>query len=425
MSWGLKKPKDPLYRNAIFLIIASGAGGLLGFVFWLIVAASYDSASVGLSASLLALAGFLGSVSSLGLGIGLIRFLPSASADSPHRISASLTLATLTALGIGLVFLGGLDFWAPAVAFVQKSWSYSIMFLFFIVGFALLPLVDSSFLAARKASYVFQRTFLYSGLRLPIPILGITFLGAFGIFFSVGVALLASLLFSFLLLLPRLYPGFLAPSSLKLSGIRHMLTYSMGNHTANLLAGLPTGILPLLILSEVSASSSAHFYIAWMITGFLFVVPGAAATSLFVEGSYPGSHFTRDVIRSLRFGLLLLIPGVLVLFFASPLLLGLFGREYSAEGLGLLRILALAAFFVAINSHFFSFLRVNMLVRELILLSSILGVGTVVASYLLLDRFGILGPGIAFFSMQAAISGYVLLRNVAASKTVARGLMKF
>ncbi|MCJ2520263.1 MAG: hypothetical protein LN412_04855 [Candidatus Thermoplasmatota archaeon] len=425
VSSGMEKLRDPLYRNAFFLVVTSAFGGVFGFTFWLIVARYYTSDAVGLSASLVALAGFLGYLSTLGLGIGLIRFLPSTSVGKNHRINASLTLTGLASTGVALAFIAGVDLWSPIVTVVGNSWSYAIMFLAFTVGFALMALVDSSFLAARKASYVLHRSLIYNGLRLPIPILVATSLGALGIFFSFGVALLLALLVSLLFLMPRLYPGFVAMPSLQLSGIRDMISYSIGNHAANLLGRVPSGILPLLVLHQLSASSSAHFYIAWIMASFLFVVPRASAQSLFIEGSHPETHLAGDAVRSLRFSLLLLVPGVLFLLFAGPFLLGLFGEEYSTEGLALLRILVLSAFFVAINSTFFSILRVNKRVGELTLLSSVVGVGTVAASYLLLDGFGMMGPGIAFLSIQAAISGYVLLRNLGASKRVAKGLMRF
>ncbi len=423
LAVGLEKLRDPLYRNAFFLILTSALGGLLGLLFWLLVARYYTSEIIGTSASLISLAGFLGFISSLGFGVGLIRFLPSAPSGRNHRINTSFTLAGLTGLGIGLVFLGGLDIWSPSIAFVRNEWPYAAIFLAFTVGFALTPLVDSCFLAARKASYVLQRSLIYGILRLAIPLAAITTLGAFGIFFSFTVALLGALTFSLVLLMPRVYPGFLALPSIRLSGIRDMITYSIGNHIAILLLVIPSGILPLLILTQMSASSAAHFFIAWMMAAYLFVIPASASESLFIEGSHPGTYFTTDLVRSLRFGLLLLVPGVLFLFFAGPFLLGLFGAEYSTEGLGLLRILAISGFFVAINSTFFSFLKVSKRVKELILVSMTSGIGIIVVSYFMLDSFRILGTGIAFLSVQAAISSYVLVRNLGVSKGLAKRMI--
>lgn len=412
--------RDPLYRNALFLMLTFGIGSLAGFLFWLLVARHYTAADVGLAASLVALAGLLGSLATLGMGTGLIRFLPSVG-DGQSHIRASLTLASLAALGIGLAFLAGLDLWAPAVAPVLERWWYTLLFLAFTVTFALAYVVDSSFLAARKGSYVLGRSLVYQALRLPLPLIVVA-LGAFGIFLSFGVALLAALLVG-TLFLARLYPGFRPTPSSNLAVLREMIAYSLGNHMASLLYALPAGLLPLLVLHRLSADGAAHFYIAWMVASFLFVVPAASATSLFVEGSHPDTSLAGDTVRSLRFTLLLLLPGILVLLLAGPFLLGLFGPDY-IEGGSLLRVLALAVPLVALNATFGSYLRVANRVRELIVLSGVLGAGTVILSYLLMDGFGLLAPGIAFLGLQAIVSGYVLLRNVATSRRVARELVR-
>lgn len=424
LARGLRRLRDPLYLNSSFLMLTSALSASFGFVFWLIVARFYPSEALGVSASLLSLAVFLGSLSSLGLGSGLIRFLPSATSGRNHRINTSLSLAVAMALGVGLIFLGGVHIWSPAIAFVRSNATFALMFLAFTVGFAVTPLVDSLFMAARRASYVLYRTVLYNSLRVPLLILVATSLGTFGIFFSFGAALLIALLVSFVVLLPRLYSGFRVAPSLRLGGVREMLPYSLGNHVAGISYALPGGILPLLVLIGLSASGAAHFYIAWIMASLLFIVPRASALSLFVEGSHPRTYFARDIVRSLRFAAILLIPGILILFFGGPFLLSLFGAEYSSEGLGLLRILVVSAFFVAINSTFLSYLKVTKRIGELILISSSLGVGTIVVSFFLIDRFGLLAPGVAFLAVQAVISAYVLLRNLPTSVKVARELMR-
>ncbi len=423
-SFGMEKLGDPLYRNAFFLMLNSALGGGFGFAFWLLVVQFYPSTAVGVSVSLLALAGLIGALSSLGFGQALIRFLPSAKEDTNDRINTSITLALVTAVGVGLIFLASIEVWSPSLAFVKDNLAYGLMFVAFAAAFALTPILESSFLAARRASYVLHRSLIYNGLRLAILVAVVSSLGAFGIFFSVGAALLLAFLVGLIFLLPRLYKGFRAAPSLRLDGVRDMITYSSGNHAANLLSALPRGLLPIMVLAGLSASSSAYFYIAWMIASFLFVIPGASAVSAFIEGSQPGNHLRATTVRSLRFGLILVAPGVVFLLLGGHLVLGLFGVEYSAQGTELLRILALSSFFVAINSIFFTYLRVHKKIGELILLSAALGIGTLVASYFLLGGFGLLGLGIAFLSVQGAISAYVLLRNLGTSMEIAKALVR-
>lgn len=70
ITLGLENLKDPIYRNAFYLILASAFGGLSGFTLWLIVEWLYTSDALRLAASMIALAGLLGSFSTLGLGVG-------------------------------------------------------------------------------------------------------------------------------------------------------------------------------------------------------------------------------------------------------------------------------------------------------------------------------------------------------------------
>lgn len=420
---GFRRLKEPLFQNASFLMLSSILGGLLGFPFWLIAARFYPAADVGITVSLLAVASLLGALSSLGLETGLVRFLPAMQAGRRRRLNAALTLSAVTAAGVALSFLGGLSLWAPALAFVGESWAFSAALLGFTVAFALTHVVDAGFLAGRRASYHFARTLLFHGTKLPLPILLGTFLGALGLLLSFGVALLLALTVALFVLLPRLYTGFRPTPIFQVQGLRELFTYSVGNHVANVLRGLPSGLLPLLVLLQVSASGAAHFYVAWLLAGLLFVIPLSTASSLFVEGSHPGTVFSRDTVRSLRFGLLLIVPGVLLLVFGGDFLLGLFGVEYST-GLGLLQALAVSALFVTVNATFFAYLRVRKRIPELVLLSLFGGLGTLLGGVLLLPAFGLMGPGLAFLLAEATITGYVVLKHLDTSLRVARELVR-
>ncbi len=419
----VSKLRDPLYRNALYLILTSASGGLFGFLFWLVVARLYPAEEIGLAASLVALAGFLGSLSTLGLGFGLVRQLPSAP-RSHHLINASLTLTSLVAIGVALVFIASVDLWSASDLGSRQS-ALAFLFLAYTVAFAVTLLIDASLMAARGASSVFRRSLIYNGIRLPLPVLLAGSLGAIGIHLSFAVALYASILVSLFLMLPRLFPGYSPALSLRLASIRKLLAYSLGNHVANIAYALPAGALPLLVLGLLSPTSAAHFYVVWIIATMLFVVPLASASSLFIEGSHPETELYGNVVRSLRFSLILLAPGVAFLVLGGPVFLGLFGSEYAAEGTGLLRVLALSAGFVAVNVTFFSYLRVAGRIKELILLSSLLGGGTVLTSYLSLPGLGLIGIGLPFLVLQASVAGYVSIRNWGTSRRFVKEIIRF
>ena len=78
----------PLYKNAYYLMANTMANSLLGFAFWMVVARFYSPADVGLASALIAAAGLLASISNLGLGFGLIKFLPSAREKATRMINS-------------------------------------------------------------------------------------------------------------------------------------------------------------------------------------------------------------------------------------------------------------------------------------------------------------------------------------------------
>ena len=64
-----------LYANAYYLIVSSVGAAFLGFIFWVVVARNYSPSDVGIASALISVISMLTSFSSLGLHIGVIRFL--------------------------------------------------------------------------------------------------------------------------------------------------------------------------------------------------------------------------------------------------------------------------------------------------------------------------------------------------------------
>ncbi len=98
-SWGslslpVRALRWRLFRNASYLILSSGASVTLGAAFWLVAARYYPEGELGIAAALLLVSAFIAGVANLGLGMGLIRFLPEW-ADRSDVLTGTLT-ASLT-----------------------------------------------------------------------------------------------------------------------------------------------------------------------------------------------------------------------------------------------------------------------------------------------------------------------------------------
>jgi O-antigen/teichoic acid export membrane protein len=193
-----------------------------------------------------------------------------------------------------------------------------------------------------------------------------------------------------------------------------MWRYSGGNYLANLFMACPAYILPLMVVNILSAEpeQNAYFYIGWMMAGLLFAIPGAISTSLFAEGSHFEDKLKENVIKSLKFTYLLLVPAVIVLVLVGKWLLLAFGQSYSANALHLLWVLSLSSLPLALSYIYTGILLVTGRIKELIAIWGFIALGTLLASYLVMPVTGIVGIGYAWLGAQTILAIYVLARRL-------------
>src|SRR5207302_2051639 len=109
---GWDQVKGSLYRNAIFIMLTSVISSGLGFFFWLVIGNAYDKNDVGSAIVLFQTLGFIGTLGSLGIGVGLIRYLPETK-DQTALVNAGLTISGVVTLVLGLAFLALLPLVLP------------------------------------------------------------------------------------------------------------------------------------------------------------------------------------------------------------------------------------------------------------------------------------------------------------------------
>jgi O-antigen/teichoic acid export membrane protein len=393
-----------LYSNSVYLIAANAVNALVGFAFWLIAARFYSPTDVGLASAAIAGASLLAMLANLGLGHGLIRFLPHSGKNANSLLNSCFSLGSLTLIIIALIFLGGLDFWSPALLFIKQNPVYLTAFLLFGLASTVSGLTGETFVAERRAGFVLAGGLIFNLLRVPLVILLAAFFRSFGIFASLTIALGVTLLFNVFFFLPRVQPGYHPFFAINKKVVNEMLHFSLANYLSVLFWAAPGLVLPIMVVNLLGAELNAYFYIAWAIGGVLGVIPGAASTSLFAEGSYEQERLGINIWRSLKMILLLLVPAViLVLAFADRLLL-FFGTAYAENAATLVRILAVASLPLAINIVYLAIKRVEKKLKVIVNLTAFVAVVTLGLTYLLLPYLGINGAGIAWLVSQAVIA---------------------
>jgi O-antigen/teichoic acid export membrane protein len=400
----------PLYSNAFYLMLTTVVMALLGFFFWMIVARFYTEAEVGFGSAIISAISLLSLISLVGLNISLIRFLPHA--DKPQDlINSCYTLSILISLVIAGIFLAGLGFWSPALAFVNQNAIFASAFIVFTILWMLLNMLTFTFIARRRAGFVLFKNAIFSVLKLPLPILFVPFFHTFGIIASWGIAAAVAVAVSVFLFLPKVQDSYKPVPTLKLSLLKDMWRYSGGNYLANLFMASPAYILPLMVVNMLGAEQNAYFYIGWMMAGLLFAIPMAVSQSLFAEGSYFEDKLKENVTRSLKFTYLLLVPAVIVLILAGKWLLLAFGQSYSLNALHLLWVLSLSSLPLAISYIYTGILRVTGRIKELMAIWGFVALVVLLASYLIMPVTGIIGIGYAWLGAQTIVAVYVLARR--------------
>jgi len=393
----------PLYSNAIYQIAATVSSALGGLAFWIIATRFYDTDDVGLASAIIAAMGLLANLANLGLGFGLIRFLPNSGEKASSLINSSFTISMLASLLVSIIFIGGLDFWSPALLYLRQEPILMPAFIVFTIAFTLRLIGGEALIAKRRANFLLIREVIFNVMRLPLVILLSLVFHSFGIFGSWGISVWVALLFNIFLFLPRAQTGYRPCLSIG-SEIKEMLLFSSGNYISNILRGGASMILPIMVINRSGAEDNAHFYIAWMIGSTLNMVAESTAISLFSEGSHDEKRLGLNIKRSFKMIFLLLVPVViLVLAFADKLLL-VFGGSYSDSGTTLLRILAVSTLPVAINTVYLSIKRVEKKLIILIGITAFLAVSTLALSHVLLPRIGITGVGIAWLISQGIVA---------------------
>ncbi|HXF60464.1 MAG TPA: lipopolysaccharide biosynthesis protein [Caldilineaceae bacterium] len=384
----------PLLNSASYLIALQFAVSFFGFFFWAVAARLYPAEEVGIATAVFSMAMLLGSVATLGLPTSLVYFFPRV--PDPNRlINACYSVPMLVGLLLAGGFLLGMPYWAPDLLILRGSGFYMLLFLLGTVVIGLSKVQEVLFVAERASKLTF-----YSGLLVNIAKFPLLFLSLLLVDWSVifGAIVLASLLG--LVVFNAYYqrairPGY-RPKLVLSPGIwRPLAGYSLGNYLADRISLLPDTIIPLIVLSSLGAASSAHFFMAWAIAGTLNIAGRALGLALFVENSRDGKATRRNVIQSLRFAALLLIPSILgIVFFGRPLL-SLLGKEYGEAAGPVLALLAISSIPLTMYRIASSVLKGSSRIKPLVtvtVLSSALNIGLTVA---LLPVWGLTGAGAA------------------------------
>jgi O-antigen/teichoic acid export membrane protein len=213
------------------------------------------------------------------------------------------------------------------------------------------------------------------------------------------VAVIAGLLF-----VVRLEKGYRPAPGVDRKAVGTVLRFSAGNYVAESLREVPGFLLPLLVVNVLDLDLGADFYVTWTLASIILMAAYATSFSLLAEVSREPGRFGRDVLKAMKFILLLLVPAIVIVFFAGDRILALFGEEYAQNGYGLLRLLSLSGIPVAFNILYITWMRLRQETWPIICLYAFVAAFTIGVGYALMGQMGLTGIGVAWLAGNGAVT---------------------
>src|SRR5881628_285404 len=413
---GWDQVKGSLYRNAIFIMLTSVISSGLGFFFWLIVSIRYQQADIGAAITLFSTLGFVGVLGNLGIGVGLIRYLPETE-DKPALVNAGLTLSGVVTFALSLVFLAVLPVLIPSLAFVLQDPAYILTIVLCTVTIGLAPILDSTSIAMRRAEMQTVRLTIFAFLKIPVA-LGVVLSGRAGVFLSLALSFGVSVAVLGFILIPRAVPKYRPRLDFRFDRVRPILRFSLGNYATAVIGSagvlLPTALIYDTLGPNDGPSHAAYFYIALIVVSLLYIIPGAAFTSFYAEASHKNVDRRRGERQAILLSVSLLLPAMAVLWIFSDPMLRLFGGgnpAYADNAVTPLRIMMFASIPVFLNGILGTRVRVRKRTLPLIISATIVTSITLGLGRFLLQNpdLGIDGLAYAYVIGQVAATPYLYL----------------
>jgi len=404
----------PLHRSGLALVsnlvITSG----LGIIYWALAARLYPPEVLGVNSAVISAMMFISNISQFGMVNFLIRFIPRAGRSTLRIIAYPYLISLATSVVIASIFVAGASIWSSELADIFSMPVIPTWFAATTAMWCIFALQDGVLIGLRKAIWVPVENLVYALAKIGLLFFLMETASGFGIFAAWSFPLLPVILvvnlFVFLILVPK------HAEETKVDTEDHALSriikFVSGDYLSMIVWSVTVNLMPVIVLEKAGPVENAYFYLPWMITYSLYMVSNYLGMSLTAEAAKDPHRLIEYLKRSLAQAGILLLPVILVIVMEAPYILLLFGKSYAAEGVTLLRILAVSAIPYATTSFFISIARVRREVWKIALYLSLLCILALALTFMLLTQYGLPGVGTAWLVSQSAIALVILFNEL-------------
>jgi O-antigen/teichoic acid export membrane protein len=323
-----------LLRNAGSLAATTGLTSLFGFVFTIVAARSFSANAVGWGNTAINEMQLFGTIGMFGLGTMLIGELPKRQGERGGLFSASVATSAIGSAILGLIFAVIVGLYFSDTHHLPGIGGTPFQLVLFVVGTCLTGatlVFDEGTIGLLRGGVQLWRNMALSAIKLAVlPIAAILMLHpsdhpndgfGVGLSFAYVVGIIGSMIPAAVMLVrggSRLYhrPDW--------GALRRLLPVAINHNWLNLAMATPSRIIPIVVTLVVGGDKSAVFYVAWMISSLLFMVPVHLGTVLFALASASPQIVAEKLRFVLRVSLMIGLPVMAVLAIGAHFMLGFF-----------------------------------------------------------------------------------------------------
>jgi O-antigen/teichoic acid export membrane protein len=347
-----------LLANAASMMSTTLVTSLLGVVYWWAAARGFSQEAVGIGSAAVSAMTLLGFAATLGMGTLLMGELPRRAGSRRPLLDAALAVTTLAGVVLGLGFALLAPLFSADFESLGGSWTAALLFAAATGLTALAYVLDQALIGLLRGGLQLTRNVVFAAAKLAALLPVAAFLAdpdptwLYGVW-GAGIALSLVVLAGFYRDREgeELRPDFAQLGQMRGSAASH--------HGFNLALLAPSMVVPIVVVALISASANASFYVAWMIAGFLAMVPVSLGTVLYAVASGDASRLTDQLrftfLGSFAFG----AAANLALLVAAGPILEVFGEEYAERATGALHVLALGIFPLTIKTQYVALQRLR------------------------------------------------------------------
>jgi O-antigen/teichoic acid export membrane protein len=324
-----------LLRNAGSLAATTGMTSIFGFVFTIVAAKMFTTQEVGWGNTAINEMQLFGTIGMFGLGTMMIGELPKGNRDRAGLFAASVSTSAIGSaiLGLGFAIIIGLYYSSPD--HLPGIAGTPAQLVLFVVGTSLTGatlVFDEGTIGLLRGGVQLWRNMVMSAIKLvTLPITAVVLHDGFGVGLSLAyvVGIVGSMIPAVIMLKRGGAKVLRRPDY---GSLRRLLPVAINHNWLNLAMATPSRIIPIIVTVVVGPTDSAVFYVCYMISSLLFMVPVHLGTVLFALASASPEVVAEKLRFVLRISLLIGLPVMVVLAISAHFMLGIYNPIYARLG---------------------------------------------------------------------------------------------